>query len=388
MTYHYRSSYTSNPLQTSRWSSLLFGLVCLLTLMSSCSNDDIPVYEPIVRGKIVLYNYYKGAMLDFTEEDMRNSGFTLGDLVSVTIDDKELVMPYYDGYYTANGEYVLVAYPTYPSICFTTSNVGLPQELFGLEDHTITVRMKEKGGCLDVQQALGMKYSNIRTDYPTLSDEQYANARVVNAGNIASNTLYRSASPFNNKNNRAFYVSEYLEREAVKTVLNLADSQAKMLTYTLPPYSQTLWDEGHVILCPLNADPTADDYNQLLIEALKVLPSYPAPYVVHCTEGKDRTGYVCALLEGLCGATYEEMVDDYLMTYDNYYQINQVENPDICNTLLKLKLNPCLMYYAGINDESQLPTVNYVEAFSNYLLTHGMSAQQLDALIQALKVGE
>ena len=367
-------------------SSLLVVLVSLLTLATSCSNDDIPVAEPLMKGKIVVYNTYKGAMLDFTEADMTNAGFTLGDLVSVIIDDKEIVMPYYDGYYTANGEYVLVAYPTYPSLCFTTSNVGLPQELMGLEDHTITIKLKEKGGCLNVQQALGMKYTNNRSDYPNLSDEQYANARVVNAGNIASNTLYRSASPFNNKNNRAYFVSEYLEQEGVKTVLNLADSQAKMLTYTLPPYSQTLWDEGAVILCPLSADPTADDYNQQLIEALKQLPSYPAPYVVHCTEGKDRTGYVCALLEGLCGATYEEMVDDYLITYDNYYHITPAANPNICNTLLNLKLNPCLMYYTGVSNEAELPYIDYVDAFSDYLLSHGMSSQQIDALVQALTV--
>ena len=34
--------------------------------------------------------------------------------------------------------------------------------------------------------------------------------------------------------------------------------------------------------------PTADDYNNRLINALKELPSHPAPYVVHCMEGKDR----------------------------------------------------------------------------------------------------
>ena len=106
--------------------------------------------------------------------------------------------------------------------------------------------------------------------------------------------------------------------------------------------------------------PTADDNNNRLINALKELPSHPAPYVVHCMEGKDRTGYVCALLEGLCGA------------------------PALCNTLVSLRLNTCLMYYAGVDDEAQLPNVDYEKAFTNYLLSHGMSRQQLDALIQAL----
>ena len=370
-------------LQRGWMSSLLLVLVSMLTLMTSCSDNDDIIYEPILKGKISSYNEFGAAILDFTETDMAKAGFSLGDVISITVDDKEIIMPYYDGYYTRNGEYLCVAYPTYPSICFTANNIGVPKELTGLEGHNVIVRLKKKGGRLDVQQALSMKYLNIRSEY-SISDEEYANARAVSAGHIAKGMLHRSSSPFCNDINRAYYVSEYLEREKVKTVLNLADTEEKMMTYDMPPYSRKLWEEGDVILCPLKADPTADDYNRRLIEALKELPSRPAPYVVHCMEGKDRTGYVCALLEGLCGATYEEIVADYLITYDNYYLIKPVQNSELCNTLVSLRLNTCLMYYAGVDDEAQLPNVDYAKAFSDYLLSHGMSQQQLDALVQVL----
>ena len=52
-------------------------------------------------------------MFDFTEADMEKAGFTLGDVISITIDNREIVMPYYDGFYTRNGEFLCVAYPTY-----------------------------------------------------------------------------------------------------------------------------------------------------------------------------------------------------------------------------------------------------------------------------------
>lgn len=371
------------------WRSfLLLVFVSLLTFMVSCSDDDDTKSVPTLEGKIASYNEFGAAMLDFTETDMTKAGFTLGDVVSITVDGKEIVMPYYDGYYTRNGEYLCVAYPTYPSICFTANNVGLPEELTGLEGHAVTVRMKEKGGCIDVQQALSMKYTNDREDYALISDAAFANARGVSAGKMASGILYRSSSPFSNEINRAKYVSEYLEQAKVMTVLNLTDTEEKMAAYDMPAYSRSLWEGGQVILCPLKADPTADDYNQRLVAALKELPSRPAPYVVHCTEGKDRTGYVCALLEGLCGATYEEIVADYLITYDNYYQITPVKDPALCNTLVSLRLNTCLMYYAGVTDEAQLPEVDYAKAFASYLLSHGMSQQQLDALVQALTVSK
>ena len=366
-------------------------IICQLVFsvaLTSCSDDDTTDNTPVLKGKITSYNEFGAAMLSFTETDMTNAGFTLGDVISITIDDKkEIVMPYYDGFYTRNGEFLCVAYPTYPSICFTANNIGLPKELTDLEGHSVTVRMKEKGGCLDVQTALSMKYSNERIEYPDLSDAEFANARTVKAGNIPSGILYRSSSPFSNDIKRDIYVSEYLQQEKIRTVLNLADNEEKMLSYKdIPPYSLSLWKEGNVILCPLKADPTADDYNHRLIEALKQLPSHPAPYLVHCMEGKDRTGYVCALLEGLCGATYEEIVADYLVTYDNYYYINPAKDPVLCNTLVSLRLNTCLMFYANVSDEAQLPNIDYAKAFSSYLLSHGMTQQQLDALVHALTV--
>lgn len=364
--------------------ALLFVVVSVLTLATSCSKDDDTQNVPTLKGKITSYNEFGAAMLDFTEADMTKAGFTLGDVISITVDGDEIVMPYYDGFYTRNGEFLCVAYPTYPSICFTANNIGLPEELTGLEGHAVVVKMVEKGGRLDVQTALSMKYTNDRNQYASITDAEFANARAARGGKVSNGVLHRSSSPFCNDINRAFYVSEYLEREKVRTVLNLVDTEEKMQTYDMPPYSRTLWEGGNVILCPLKADPTADDYNNRLIEALKELPSHPAPYVVHCMEGKDRTGYVCALLEGLCGATYKEMVADYLITYDNYYQINPIKDRVLCNTLVSLRLNTCLMYYSGVFDEALLPTVDYAKAFTAYLLSHGMSQRQIDALVQAL----
>ena len=360
-------------------------VVSLLTLLASCSNDDLT--EPLLKGVIVSYSDYGAAILDITEADMTKAGFTLGDDIGITIDGKdEIVMPYFDGYYIANGEYVCVASASYPGIFFTANNIGVPQELQGLEGHAVTVRMKEKGGSRDVQEAMGMKYTYVRSDYPNLSDAEYANARMAKGGRIAEGVLYRSSSPFSNGSNRAYEVAAYLESEKVVTVLNLADTEEKMQGYEMPPYSRTLWEEGHVILCPVKTDPTSYDYNNRLIAALKELPSRPGPYLVHCLEGKDRTGYVCALLEGLCGATYDEMVSDYLITYYNYYGITPETDPDVCSTLLSLNLNPCLMFYAGVSDEAQLPDIDYAEAFSDYLLTHGMSRQEVDALVRQLTI--
>lgn len=68
----------------------------------------------------------------------------------------------------------------------------------------------------------------------------------------------------------------------------------------------------------------------------------------------------------------------------DYYKVTPEKDPKVCDALISLRLNMCLMYYAGVDDESQLPNVDYAKAFSSYLLAHGMSQEQLNALIQAL----
>ncbi|SET28811.1 tyrosine-protein phosphatase [Stigmatella erecta] len=40
------------------------------------------------------------------------------------------------------------------------------------------------------------------------------------------------------------------------------------------------------------------------------------PAVIHCTAGKDRTGFLAALIQLLAGVRYEEVMEDYLRTND------------------------------------------------------------------------
>ncbi|MCF0199058.1 MAG: tyrosine-protein phosphatase, partial [Bacteroidaceae bacterium] len=291
-------------------------------------------------------------------------------------------VPYYDGFYNPSGEFLVVAYPTYSTIVVTRNNKGMPDALKNKEGEKISINLKQKAAYLDVQTALGMKYTNNREDYA--SDQIFANQRAVNVGRLAKDRLYRSASPFDNQANRAAYASALMEQSGIGTVLNLSDTEEKMQSYTLPPYSKTMWEGGNVILCPLKSDPTDIVYNYTLIEALRQMAFRQGPYLIHCVEGKDRTGYVCAMLEGLCGATYQEIVDDYLITYDNYYGVNPTNKPDVCKTLVSLRLHECLMYYTNATTEEELRNMDYSKAFSKYLLERGLSDKELNSLIDGL----
>jgi protein-tyrosine phosphatase len=63
-----------------------------------------------------------------------------------------------------------------------------------------------------------------------------------------------------------------------------------------------------------------------------------APLVIHCTAGKDRTGFAAALILSALGVAEETIVDDYLMT-NRYYRMepataNSTELPDEVKAVL------------------------------------------------------
>src|SRR4051812_2293427 len=63
-----------------------------------------------------------------------------------------------------------------------------------------------------------------------------------------------------------------------------------------------------------------------------------APLVIHCTAGKDRTGFAAALILATLGVAQETIVDDYLMT-NRYYRMepataNSIELPDDVKAVL------------------------------------------------------
>jgi protein-tyrosine phosphatase len=53
-----------------------------------------------------------------------------------------------------------------------------------------------------------------------------------------------------------------------------------------------------------------------------------APLVIHCTAGKDRTGFACALVLHALGVPEKVISEDYLLT-NNYYRRDPNSSPDL-----------------------------------------------------------
>ena len=288
---------------------------------------------------------FGGVYLDMTIDDFNALGFEYGDSVTVTFSNGyELQdLPYYNGYYTVTGDPLLVAYPGYPYIKVCINNGDDLWKIAGLDENmTATVRLREAGRYADIQDARDIHYRDDRDEFP--SDEVFANFRAVRVSGMAENVLYRSASPCDNQHKRAPYVDALCKDAAIAYILNLADNADKIAGYIAKddfssPYFLSLYQSGKVDPIGLNMNYGSADFRAKLTAGLQKMAKEDGPYLVHCTEGKDRTGFVCLLLEALCGASYEEIVDDYMITYDNYYQITKEE------TLLGAPMTALTGYY-------------------------------------------
>ncbi|MBR1827892.1 MAG: tyrosine-protein phosphatase [Atopobiaceae bacterium] len=333
---------------------------------------------------------FGGVYLDVTIDEFNDLGFTFGDRVDVEFSNGYKVsgIPYYNGYYVRVGDPLLVGYPGYPHVEGAV-NYGDPLwDTAGLsEGDTATVKLVEKGAFRDVQESFDITYTSERSSYET--DEQFANFRSLSGGAVRQGAIYRSASPIDNEYRRAPYVEALMRQNGVAYVLDLSDNPDEINQF-LAEDDQTgidvshfrqLQDKGCVGAIDLSASYPSLSFAEKLSDGLVEMSQHDGPYLVHCIEGKDRTGFVCMLLEALCGASYDEIADDYMTTFANYYGITKESDPTKYNAIVHLNLDGMLSFIAEAGDSSDLTSLDYAPYARHYLKRGGMTDEQIDALI-------
>ena len=318
-------------------------------------------------------------------DDFNDLGFEYGDSVNVVFSNGYTMedIPYYSGYYGETGMPLLVAYQGRDFIWACINNGPCLWDVSGVsEDDTVTITLAEHGKYLDIQTAWDIGYTDDYSDYN--DDVAFANFRSVKAGNIAPNTLYRSASPCNNTHNRAPYVDALCEEAGIQCIVDLADNEEIIRGYLEDPdfdspYFLSLYEKGQVFPVSLNVNFTSDEFKEGVAAGLTVIIEHDGPYLVQCTEGKDRTGFVCMLLEALCGADYNEIVDDYMISFNNYGGITVESDPDRYNILVESLLDPMIRIVLD-DPEIDVTTADLTEGAENYLKSIGLTDAEIDKL--------
>ena len=351
----------------SRLSALLLALVMLLTVLVGCNNpsgtvdnggnsnitdnttntddtnnsdnnDDSTVTEPIQikttiyeiakHGNLILYMY--GA-------DLFDKGFEHGDVVEIAIGEKKWDVPLCTSYSDVdNGVAVLRATSATDGVVLAinmgdfATTAGIAKKVAIDEDPgyrwdylmestvEITITMKEEGGYREEWLIRQLVRTNERTDYASLGDEAFANFREINTTGIGKGVLYRSSSPINPTLGRNTYADKAAENAGIMTIVNLADP-----SNTYEGTENTYYSTCQVVYVNLGMDFLSEATLNGIAEGMRYIINNNGPYLIHCNEGKDRAGFISSLLECLMGATLYEVIDDYMLTYYNYYGVEK-----------------------------------------------------------------
>ncbi len=363
----------------------IFAIVAVIVassvLFSACGQ------KPSLSGAKVTEDVkFKAAIVDISIDDFNKLGFSLGDSCNVKFSNGyELKdVPYFDGYYVQNGAPVIVAYPSNEYVTITLNNVGI-WETAGLNDGcTVDITLNKTKKYSATQEALGQRYSLLREEYS--SDEEFANFRAISGGSLKKNFIFRGASPVDNSRNRAGYTDNLLKSNGIACIIDLADSKANLESYFAgedfsSEYAKSLYESGNMVLLSMSSGYTSDAYKESVVRGLEFMLEHGGPYYIHCMEGKDRTGFVCALIEALCGASYDEMRDDYMKTYENYYKISAEKTPEKYNAVVELYFDSFMRCISGKDDLSQVTSDDYVSGAKRYLTEGSMSSEDIDRFI-------
>ena len=339
---------------------------------------------PVV-GSVAAVEKYGNLDLDIKPAALYAAGLELGDVLDVTVNGVSLEIPFCTAYSDVNTGENVVRDNQESDILVVAINMGDFAGTYGVEEgDVVSFTLAEKAGYLGQYQAHQLQRTNERSDYA--SDEAFANFRPVVLGDIAGGVLYRTSSPVNPEIGRAAYADDLIEKAGVKTVVNLADSDEAIQGYFAAegfdsPYYKSLYEAGSVVALNMGVDYKSQDFQSKLKTGLEFIIAHEGPYAIHCNEGKDRAGFTAILLEALMGASRDEIVADYMVSYENYYHVEKgSEQYDLISEVAVGMIRDL----AGLEKDADLSEVDLQKAAEDYLTGIGLTADQISALTARL----
>lgn len=316
--------------------SLVLALMLATFTVSACAGG--------VDADVTEIEKYGNMVLSLKGSELLEAGFAYGDIVTVTINGNRYDMPIGSNFADVdqgsmicrvvikpdlNEDMILLAInmgdlATASGIATKEKTEGDPGYIWHLnegvaEPARVHIEMKEQGGYNDQYVIHQLVRSENREDYPELNDEQFANFRAITTTGVGAGKLYRSSSPVNPEIGRNLFADRAAQAAGVKTIINLADSKEEM--HGFEGFDASYYSKQAIIPLDLPLDFMGEEFRTGLAEGLRFLASHEGPYLVHCTEGKDRAGFVSAILECLMGAAADEVIADYMVTFFNYYRV-------------------------------------------------------------------
>ncbi len=196
-------------------------------------------------------------------------------------------------------------------------------------------------------------------------------------GDIAPGTLYRSSSPIAvSQGERRFVADRLVKESGAVTVVNTSDCRFRFKGFE--GFDDTHYATLNHVALNMGHNYPSDAFLEDVRNGFDFMAEFAGPYLVHGTQGVERTGYVCMMLEALMGAGREDILADYMRSYADYYQLS----PDSeAWAALEDEATGYLMLCTGIWNEAALDTADLSQGVERYLTeTVGLTPQQVTDL--------
>ena len=336
---------------------------------------------------------YGNLVLSMKGSELLSQGYAYGDIVTVTLNGQELEMPVGSNYSDVDQGSMICRVVIKPDTnedtiilainmgdLATTTAIAEKEKIeadpgyvwhYSVEEPvTVSFAMKEQGGYYDQWVMHQLVRSENREDYPNRTAGAYPNFRAVTTTGIGAGKLYRSSSPVNPEINRNHQADAAAEKAGVKTFVNLADAEETMKGYE--GFADSYYSKQNYICLNLGVDFSSEEFRHGLAEGLRFIAKGEAPFLVHCNEGKDRAGFVSAVIEALMGASADEITADYMVTFFNYYGVQPgTEQYDI---IASSNIQKSLAAAFGMES---LSSGNLQESCVSYLESIGLTADEI-----------
>ena len=195
-------------------------------------------------------------------------------------------------------------------------------------------------------------------------------------GKIKQGMIYRTAgNKFDNRSNVDDACIEVLTKQfKVKTEINVANSTSNNVNLNGVKVENAYMAYGSVPYSNLARNSVRI---RQIMDILSKEENYPVFY--HCRIGTDRTGITGVMINGLLGVPFNEVIQDY--GFSNFSPIDNQRYPG------KTPDNNGDDIKKYIDELLALPGKNFQEQTYNALLALGCPAEQLNAIINIMTIG-
>lgn len=251
-----------------------------------------------------------------------------------------------NGAFMNSGMHIAIAQSQDSPVVFQYQNLGGLWDKASLnENSTVKINVSTKSKYLKLNEALTKPIT-----------QSYTNVRSLRGGNLKLLNLFRGSSPNTNAdvNGTLYY---YYKNLSINNKINLDENK----------YGITTIDIKNI------------DCNKMIIDTLFQLVNNQNRTYIY-SSNNDTTAYFCAIIEAIAGASYEEILNDYMETYKNLYGITKEEKPEEYNAIKTYHIDWFLHKFTKTLNDYDLSKCDFAYDAEMYLRSNGVSGKDIDLI--------